>query len=128
MDRQTMSNSHEVQIKALLEGDYDTFKAEFSGTNFDPVYKEFKHNHHSAWGYTGAHPHSLFGCLPDSDKCLTQIKRYGLKDHDDWDDILDLENNDLIPSHVEEDTMFTEAQLREFSRLQLQANFSEEVT
>ncbi len=126
MDYKTMKNSHEVQIKALLEGNYDTFKAEFSGPNFNPDLRNFKPNHHSAWGYTRGHPHSLFGCLPESDRCLTQIKHQ--PEDSIWYGILGLKNNDLIPTTMTELTVLSEAQLREFSRLQLLANFPEKVT
>ncbi len=125
MDRQTMKNSHEVQIKALLEGDYETFKSEFPNSNI--VFEKFNTDHHSAWGYTGRYEHSLFGCLPESEGCLTQIKGH-TQESEEWYELLDLGNNDLIPTNVQEDTIFSEAQLREFSRLQLQAWFPEEVT
>ncbi len=125
MDRQTMSNSHEVQIKALLEGDYDTFKSEFSERAMREPFDGIK-NHHSAWGYTGGQPHSLFSNLPDENMCLTQVMKH--PEDSDWYETLGLKHNELIPTNIQEDTVLSEAQLREFSRLQLEANFSEEVT
>ena len=125
MDRQTMSNSHEVQIKALLTNDYLSFKAEFDESKARQPFDGIQ-NHHGAWGYTGGQAHSLFSNLPDEHMCLTQVKRY--PEDSEWYGILGLKNNDLIPTNIEEDTVLSEAQLREFSKLQLEANFSEEVT
>ncbi len=124
MDFKTMKNSHEVQIKALLESDYDTFKSEFSINLREPF--DGIHNHHGAWGFTGTEPHSLFGNLPEADRCLTQVKNHP-GDAIEWHDKLDLGNNDLIPTNIQEDTVLNEAQLREFYKVQLEANFLEEV-
>ena len=125
MDLKTMKKSHEVQIKALLKGDYDAFKGEFSERALREPFDGID-NHHSAWGYTGGQAHSLFGNLPNAMICLTQVKNH--PEDSEWHDILGLGNNHLIPTNVQEDTVLTEDQLREFSRLQLEANFSEEVT
>ncbi len=127
MNYEEMKKSHEVQIKALLKGDYKTFKAQFSGPNYDKNFTKFRNNHHSAWGYTGGQPHSLFANLPEADRCLTQIKNHP-EDDPYWTKALDLENNDLIPTQMLDHTVLNEAQLREFSKLQLEANFSEEIT
>ena len=45
----------------------------------------------------------------------------------EWAERLGLYTNDLIPTDVEQETRFTREQLEEFSRLQLLANFPEEL-
>ncbi len=113
--------SYEDQINALLENDWKTLQEIFHDVNHKDI-----DTHHSCWSLTGKQEHSLFANLPFSLGCLTQIKRYPGDDHEGWISKLDIMDNKLIPINVEEDTTFSEVQLREFSKLQLQARYPEE--
>ncbi len=129
MNYQEMKDSHEIQIKALVESDFTTFKSQFKiCTAFDDLLSA-DDSHHDCWSYTGDYEHSIFGKLPGSDYCLTQLKDHPQRlDSIDWNEKLGFKTNDLIPRWVHRETILTEAQLREFSRLQLLAHYPEEAT
>ena len=124
-----MKTSHEAQIEALLVDDYDTLLS-----MFDQKVSSWK-CHYDVWGNTPRDNDSLFAALPGTRHCLTQIKGdldykdnpHGVNAVEDmqWVRTLDLSDNILIPGVTTMETRFTRAQLEEFSRLQLLANFPE---
>ncbi len=116
-------DSHEAQINALLAHDWKTINTIFTEvSNFTGKID----SQHECWSLTGKNEHSLFANLPFSEGCLTQIKRYPAEDYEGWIHKLDIIGNNLIPTNVEEDAVFTKLELMEFSRLQLQARYPEE--
>ena len=120
-----MKDSHEAQIEALLADDYDEVRR-LLGYHPGGL---CGNSHFSVWINTGASELSLFGSLPGCISCLTQIKGQHVKSPEaiEWAERLGLYTNDLVPSEVGIDIRFTREQLEEFSRLQLLANFPEEL-
>lgn len=124
-----MKESHKEQIAALMIEDYPAFMEAICVDLGDEVEFPFA-NHYDAWGNTGSNSLSLFGTLPQCNSCLTQIagKTLTLRDSESvkyWDEKLGISDNELVPKKVSPLDMFTRAQLQEFSRLQLLANFPE---
>ncbi len=118
MNYQEMKASHEVQIDAMLAGDYKAINTLFPLAGYVGC-------HYDVWVGTGGARDSLFGMLPGTMTCLTIAKGHMGAAAQTWCAKLGLATNDLIPKFVEEVTVFTREQLEEFSRLQLLVNFPE---
>lgn len=122
-----MKASHERQIKALLTKDRKELLEIYGGRAFfDEAVDDEITYHHAAWDLSGYQSDSLFARLPDVGCCLTELKKAALRGDDDViqaAEFLGVVNNSLIPAQVDYEVEFTEAQLREFSRLQLLARF-----
>lgn len=131
MTYEEMKESHEAQIEALLAEDWEELERIFPDVNLDA---DNLIGHNNVWGNTGDELESLFSTLPGGHKCLTQIKAfcegntygYPKEESEVWYDKLGLGTNRLIPAIVNDSTVFTEKQLREFSRLQLLVYFPDD--
>lgn len=110
-----MKESHRRQIEALVNNDVEAYLEIFPHRVSD----ETTCLHYEAWNNSPDNPESLFADLPHINLCLTELKAH--PDPNRLKTFLDLDNNDLIPIKVDEDTIFTREQLEEFSRLQLKA-------
>lgn len=139
MNRKQMQACHELQIQAMLLGDWATIHEIFPTLRTEAwCYLDVVNSHHTMWDNTGPFECSLFATLPIppgipyEPGCPVEIKSGHLwpgyapervKAQNHWNLVLGIIDNDLIPEWVDEGDEFTEEQLREFSRLQLKARF-----
>jgi len=119
MTYERMKQSHEEQIRALLDDDQEAMSTIFG------ILGPERESHYSAWNLTARYPHSLFASLPGHCGCPVLIKQSPMDNdpEDKWSTLLSIANLDLIPRVVNTHTRFGEDQLREFSRVQLEARF-----